>query len=149
MRVIEEAGFTIVKRDFKVRGTGVTLNALAEDADGQPWWFDVTGAFATRRGGLIRTDTMWKCLGRAHVIQNKPNRESTQRVPLIFLTSHLPPRGSAGDTALHAAGPDAFFDAMEMYDSAGQARLAQYASGGHHTRPLTGFWTEREIARLT
>jgi site-specific DNA-methyltransferase (adenine-specific) len=149
LRVIAEAGFTIVKRDFKVRGTGVTINALAEDAEGQAWWFDVTGAFTTTRGGLIRTDTMWKCLGRAHVIQNKPNRESTQRVPLIFLTSHLPPKGSAGDTALRAAGPDAFFDAMEMYDSAGQERLAQYAGGGHYSRPLPGFWTEREIARLT
>jgi modification methylase len=149
LRVIEDAGFNIVKRNVKVRGTGVTVNAVAEDADGRPWWFDITGAFTTTRGGLIRTDTLWKCLGRAHVIQNKVNREATEDIPLIFITSHLPPRSSAGDTALRAAGPDAFFDAMEMYDSAGQARLAQYASGAHYDRPLPGFWTEREIARLT
>jgi site-specific DNA-methyltransferase (adenine-specific) len=148
LRVIEEAGFTVVKRDYKVRGTGVTVNALAEDADGRQWFFDVTGAFTTTRGGLLRTDTLWKCLGRAHVIQNKVNGESTDHVPLVFLTSHLPPKGSAGDTALHAAGPTAFFDAMEMYDAGGQARLAQYAQGGHYDRPLPGFWTDQEIARL-
>jgi site-specific DNA-methyltransferase (adenine-specific) len=151
LRVIEEAGFTIVQRNQKVRGTGVTINAVANDADGRPWYFDITGAFSdiTRRGGLIRTDTLWKCLGRAHVIQNKVNRETTpsDRIPLVFMTSHLPPRGSAGDTALRAAGPEAFFDAMEMYDTAGQARLAAYARGGHH-RPREGFWTERDIARL-
>jgi len=149
LRVIEEAGFTVVQKNHKVRGTGVTVNVVANDADGRPWWFDITGAFTTTRGGLIRTDTLWKCLGRAHVIQNKVNRETTpsDRIPLVFITSHLPPRGGAGDTALRAAGPEAFFDAMEMYDGAGQARLAEYAHGGHH-RPLEGFWTERDIARL-
>jgi site-specific DNA-methyltransferase (adenine-specific) len=148
LRVIEEAGFAVVKRDYKVRGTGVTVNALAEDAEGRQWFFDVTGAFTTTRGGLIRTDTLWKCLGRAHVIQNKVNGELNEPVPLIFLTSHLPTKGSAGDTALHAAGPTAFFDAMEMYDADGFARLQAYAAGGHHDRPVAGFWTDAEIARL-
>ena len=70
---------------------------------------------------------------------------STEKIPLIFLTSHLPARGSSGDTALRAAGTLAFHDAMEMYDEQGQARLAAYASGDGYDRPLTGFWTDKDI----
>jgi site-specific DNA-methyltransferase (adenine-specific) len=145
-KVLEDAGFTIVKRNAKIPGTGVTMNFIAHDADEQQWWFDVTGAFTTTRGGLLRTDTLWKCLGRAHVIQNKVNPGPTERIPLIFLTSHLPKKPSEGDTALRAAGPTAFFDAIEMYDDEGQARLREYATG-RHDLPLPGFWSEQDIAR--
>ena len=30
----------------------------------RPWNFDVTGAFTTTRGGLLRTDSVWKALGQ-------------------------------------------------------------------------------------
>ena len=67
--------------------------------------------------------------------------------PVVFLTSHLPRRGSEGDLALRAAGPEAFFDAIEMLSDAGRARLEEYAKGGHGDRqPLVGFWTSEEIA---
>jgi hypothetical protein len=93
------------------------------------------------RGGLLRTDTMWKCLGRAHVLANRGTK------PVVFLTSHLPKAGSEGDVALHAAGPTAFFDAIAMLSDDGRGRLAQYALGGRHEEPLAGFWTSEEIAR--
>lgn len=71
-RVLEDAGFTITHSNSRLRGLGVRMNFIAADADERPWYFDVTGAwFATTRGGLRRTDTVWKCLGRAHVIQNR------------------------------------------------------------------------------
>jgi site-specific DNA-methyltransferase (adenine-specific) len=139
--VLEDAGFAIVGHNARLRGLGLTVNFVASDADGIPWYFDVSGAFTTTRGGLLRTDTVWKSLGRAHVLANKGKR------PVVFLTSHLPRRPSEGDTALRAAGPTAFFDAIEMLSTSGQERLRQYAQGGFHEQPLPGFWTAQEIAR--
>lgn len=76
------------------------------------------------------------------------NNGRTEKIPLIFLTSHLPERGSEGDVALRAAGPAAFFDAIQMLSTEGQQRLAVYAAGGRQGYPLPGFWAEKEIARL-
>jgi site-specific DNA-methyltransferase (adenine-specific) len=138
-RVLEEAGFVIHARNARQRGLGLIVNIVAADADGILWYFDVSGAFTTTRGGLLRTDTMWKCLGRAHVLANRGIK------PVVFLTSHMPKRGSEGDIALRAAGPQAFFDAIEMLSDSGRARLDEYAKGGHR-QPLVGFWTSEEIA---
>jgi site-specific DNA-methyltransferase (adenine-specific) len=140
-RVLEDAGFTIIDRNARERGLGLTVNFIAADADGVPWYFDVSGAFTTTRGGLLRTDTMWKCLGRAHVLASK------RKAPVLFLTSHLPKRGSEGDVALRAAGMDAFFDAMEMLSDQGRSRLETYAQGGRHETPLPGFWTEDDVRK--
>jgi site-specific DNA-methyltransferase (adenine-specific) len=138
-RVLEDAGFTIHGRNARQRGLALTVNLVAADADGVLWYFDVSGAFTTIRGGLLRTDTMWKCLGRAHVLANRDVK------PVVFLTSNLPKRGSEGDIALRAAGPKAFFDAVEMLSDSGRARLEEYAKGGYR-QPLAGFWTSEEIA---
>ena len=67
--------------------------------------------------------------------------------PIVFLTTHLPRRPSEGDTALRAAGPDAFFDAVEMLSDEGRERLERYAQGGHTDEPLFGFWTAADLAR--
>lgn len=142
-----EAGFVVVGKNSKLRGTGVLMNLIAHDAEGRPWYFDVTGAFTTTRGGLRRTDTVWKCLGRAHVIRNQVNT-GVDMTPLVFLTSHLPRPGSEGDIAMRAAGPLAFYDAIEMLSDAGFDRLSRYAEGGSYDRPLPGFWSEGEIDRL-
>src|SRR5207344_2813962 len=105
----QDAGFTIEERNRRIRKTGVTVDFVATDMDGATWFFDVCGAFTTHRGGLLRTDTVWKSLGRASAL-----KAACRGVPLVFLTSHLPRRSSEGDTALRAAGPGAFFDAVEM-----------------------------------
>src|SRR5690606_14987094 len=42
-RVLADAGFTIVGADRRIRGTGVTVDLVATDAAGDPWWFDVAG----------------------------------------------------------------------------------------------------------
>jgi DNA modification methylase len=149
-KVLEDSGFTITGENRRIPKTGVTVNFIALDADERPWYFDVTGAFTTTRGGLRRTDSVWKCLGRAHVLQNKVNGalKSDDKVPVVFLTSHLPKKGSEGEQAMRAAGPSAFFDAIEMLSPEGQTRLADYASGGHSTRPLAGYWSEKDISRF-
>lgn len=140
--VLADAGFRVVQKGARLRGLGVEVSLVARAADDVPWYFDVTGGFTGAGAGLARADTMWKALGRAHVLaSNKIN-------PVVLVTSHLPRRGSGGDSTLRAAGPRAFFDATEMLSTAGQERLRLYAAGGRHDTPLNGFWTDREIARL-
>jgi hypothetical protein len=139
--VLEGSGFTIVQRNSRLRGLGVTVNFVALDAEGCPWYFDVCGAFTTTRGGLLRTDSVWKSLGRASVLRNN------NKTPVVLLTSHLPRKGSEGHNALRAAGPEVVFDAIEMLDDEQAKRLASYALGGHETWPEAGFWSEKDLSR--
>ena len=82
---------------------------------------------------------VWKTLGRASAI--KIARGTT---PLVILSSHLPKRPSEGDTALRAAGPDAFFDIIDLLSADSLDRLQRYAKGGFTDSPQPGFWTERD-----
>jgi hypothetical protein len=131
-----------VEHSRRVRKTGVTVSFVATDAAGATWFFDLAGAFTSHRGGLLRTDTVWKSLGRACALQGAHGD-----IPLIFLTSHLPRRPSEGDTALRAAGPGAFFDAIEMLSEDSLQRLQLYAKGGYIDNPQPGFWTAQDLAR--
>jgi DNA modification methylase len=141
--LIEAAGFTITHRNRKLRGTGLTVSYVATDATDQAWYFDVSGAFTTSRDGMLRTDTVWKSLGRAHVLANN----NPDGIPLVFLTSDLPRPGSDGDTALRAAGPDAFFDAIALRATHDLERLRTYAADGPSSGPTLGFWTARDLER--
>ena len=140
-QLLEQAGFEIKERNRRIRRTGVTVNFIADDEEGTAWFFDVSGAFTSHRGGLLRTDSVWKSLGRAYALKG-----ARGDVPLVFLTSHLPRRPSEGDTALRAAGPNAFFDAIEMLSQDSVERLEQYARGGSTDDPLPGFWTAPDLA---
>ncbi|CAN5478698.1 hypothetical protein BH10ACT2_BH10ACT2_19750 [soil metagenome] len=147
--VLDAAGFKIKETNRRIRKTGVTVNFVAEDEERDTWFFDVSGAFTSHRGGLLRTDTVWKSLGRAYALRNEVRASG---VPLVFLTSHLPRRPSEGDTALRAAGiEEAFFDAIEMLSQDSLERLHEYAKGGYAKdtakEPLLGFWTPQDLAR--
>jgi len=150
--VLAEAGFEIVQEKVKVAGSGVQLNFLVTDQAGEhSYYVDMSGAFTSSRPGLMRTDTLWKMLGRAHVLKTaQPDHR------LLVLTSHLPRKGSEGDRALRAVGPWSVFDAIEIFDehvgeldidtgeTAGVQRLRSYALNGAE-EPLPGFWTEKDI----
>ncbi len=138
-RRLEEAGFTILKKNARLKGLGLTMNFVAADQAAKEWYFDVSGAFTSVRPGLMRTDTVWKCLGRAHVLANH------EIEPVVFLTSNLPKRGTDGDRALRNATPAAFFDALEIFSDDDFERLSLYARGGRHEQPLPGFWTENDL----
>jgi DNA modification methylase len=141
-RVLTDAGFEIVAEKPKVARLGLQFNFLITDqVEGRQWYVDVSGAFTTVRPGLMRTDTLWKMLGRVHVL--KSNQLEAQ---LLVLTSNLPRPGSEGDKALRSVGPDSVFDAIEIFDRAGQERLHSYADGDADT-PLQGFWSEDDIAQ--
>jgi DNA modification methylase len=138
--LLDEAGFRIVGTDHRIRKTAVTVDLVAIDGEDETWFFDVPGAFTSHRGGLTRTDTVWRSLGRASAL-----RLARGDIPLVFLTSHLPRRPSEGDTALRAAGPGAFFDAIDMLSEHGLERLEKYAGGGCRDVPHPGFWTARDL----
>jgi site-specific DNA-methyltransferase (adenine-specific) len=137
-----DAGFRITHKNSRLRGLGATINFIALDAAGTSWYFDVSGAFTTTRGGLLRSDNVWKSLGRASVLFN------SGRSPIVFLTSNLPRPRSEGDMALRAVGPAVLFDAIEILADDQRQRLSLYAQGDHHTRPECGFWTEKDFVRL-
>jgi hypothetical protein len=137
------SGFEITHRAARQRGLGVTVTFVANDLDGVPWYFDLAGAsFTTTGGGLLRADAVWKTLGRANVLSRNG------RTPVVLLTSHLPRPRSEGELALRAVGPRVVFDAIEMLAEEQTQRLKLYAQGGHDGRPLPGFWTGDDIARL-
>ncbi|MGD9705725.1 MAG: site-specific DNA-methyltransferase [Acidimicrobiia bacterium] len=146
-RLAEEAlvgaGFTITGRDQRIPKAGVTVDFEATDAAGQRWLFDIAGPHTSRRGGLLRTDTVWRALGRAAAVRGRVGRE----VPIVLLASQLPRRPSESDTILRAAGPDAFFDAIDLLSAEARSRLTHYATGGDATAPAPGFWDDGDLAR--
>jgi DNA modification methylase len=139
-QLLEETGFLVARKNLRVRGVGATVNFEAVDSEGRRWWFDVSGAFSSSRGGLLRTDTVWKALGRASVLHGHPDR-----APVVLLTSHEPKRGSEGDLAIRASrrAGATVFDVVGMLDPDGFRRLQSYAGG--HSEPLPGFWTAAEL----
>lgn len=140
--LIQEAGFRIVDKKARQPRLGLDVDFVALDGAGCSWYFAVSGAFTTTRGGLVRADTLWKSLGQAFVLGARGRR------PLVLLTTDLPKPRSEGDTALRALGPGAVFDVMQMLSDADRSRLTLYGRGGLSTKPLSGFWTDADIAKL-
>ena len=140
--LLKDSGFEIVRRNSKVPGLGLSVSVVAKDAEGAPWYFDVSGAFTSTRAGLVRTDTLWKALGRASVLASR------NVAPLVLVSSHLPPRRSSGDRDLHAVGPGGIHDVVGMLVPGDRDRLAAYAKGGHCSRALPGYWTAAELEEL-
>lgn len=129
--VLQDCNFEILFEEKRFP-SGVEVNFVARDAAGKRWFFDTSGAFTSNRAGLRRTDTLWKALGKGAVLKSS----SEAKFPLVFLTTNLPPKGSAGDAALRAARGSVFHDAIEMLSSAGQERLRAYAVGEGYEEPL-------------
>jgi site-specific DNA-methyltransferase (adenine-specific) len=138
------AGFTITRHDHRVPKSGVAVSLVATDAWGSTWFFDVAGPYTSRRGGLLRTETVWRHLGRAHALRGR----TAKTVPLVLLTTQLP-RSGEGDTALRAAGPAALFDIVDLLSDDARARLTRYATGGAADDPQIGFWTVADLDRRT
>ena len=137
-QVLQGAGFHVTGANVKLPDCGITMNLVATDKQSGEWLFDVSGAFTSTRDGLIRTDTMWKTLGRANVLHQigKSRR-------LVFLTTNLPPRDSVGDKSLHLASAT-FFDAIEMLTKEGKERLRRYGAGGDQL-PVPGFRSAQSV----
>jgi hypothetical protein len=135
------AGFTVTRRNQRVRGTGVTVSFAVTDADDTAWYFDLAGANTTHRGGLVRNDVVWRALGRAVAL-----RGASDHIPVVLLTAQLPRRSSDADAALRAGGPGTVFDVIDLLNPSACERLERYAKGGFIDNPQPGFWTAAELA---
>jgi hypothetical protein len=115
----------------------VSFSALG--AGGRTWYFDVAGSNSSYRGGMAKSETVWRALGRAHVMA------AGGVGPLVVLTTQLPRAGTEADRALRAPGPGGIFDVVDLFATEGAARLAAYAKsrGG---APQPGFWSEQDLA---
>jgi len=122
--LLEQCGFSSIVKKVKMPA-GVEVNFTATDADGNDWAFDVSGAFTSARPGLQRTDTLWKAVGRAAVVQNL----GVSRY--VLLTTNAPRKGSAGAKALEAVvGPNRPIHAViELLDEEDWERLRGFALG--------------------
>ena len=130
---IEAAGFRDVRPNRRLRGLGMAVSFSAVGAGGRTWYFDVAGANSSYRGGMAKSETVWRTLGRAHVMA------AGGVGPLVVLTTQLPRAGTEADRALRAPGPGGIFDVVDLFAAEGAARLVAYAKsrGG---APLPGFW---------
>jgi DNA modification methylase len=136
---LDAAGFRHVRPNRRVRGLGLVVDLTAVDAEGRTWYFDVAGPNSAFRGGMARSETVWRTLGRAHVLA------SVDVAPFVVLTTQLPRPGTEADRALRAAGPGALFDAVDLFSDDARTRLAAYASGeSGTTRP--GFWSAADVS---
>ncbi|NLA37541.1 MAG: hypothetical protein GX868_17895, partial [Actinobacteria bacterium] len=136
--LVESVGFRITGRGVKLRKTGVTVSFAATDRSGGEWLLDVVGPQTSLRGGLSKTDTVWRTLGRAAAI-----RQARGATRYVVLTSALPRSSSEGDAALRAAGPAVISDLIDYTDVADVARLAQYAAGD--SAITAGFWSSADL----
>ena len=136
---LEAAGFSDVRPNRRLRGLGVAVDFTGTDAAGRTWYFDVAGPNSAYRGGMVRSETVWRALGRAHVLA------ATGITPFVILTSQLPRAGTESDRALRAPGPGGIFDAVDLFSVDALARLAVYGAGRCGS-PRAGFWSESDVA---
>jgi DNA modification methylase len=125
--LLESSGFSEVRSDVRVPGSGMEVHLMAKDRTGAEWAFEIAGAFTSTRSGLKRAETLWRSIGRAAVLS-----ELRPETPLVVLTTDRPNRASAGHHTLGAVtgSRQPIFDVVEMLVPADQARLAEYALRG-------------------
>ena len=128
------AGFKDVTAGHRVRRSGVEISFAANDSCGAKWYFDVAGANTTHRGGMSKTDVVWRTLGRATAVSSQLDG------PLVVLTTALARSGTPGDLALRSSGPSALFDVIDVTNTDALLRLSAYAGGEHAGKSLPGFW---------
>ena len=136
---LEAAGFADVRPNRRLRGLGLAVDFTGTDAEGRTWYFDVAGPNSAYRGGMARSETVWRALGRAHVMA------AGGHAPFVVLTTQLPRAGTEADRALRAPGPGGMFDAVDLLSTEARARLATYA-GGRCGSPRAGFWSAADVA---
>ena len=124
--LLVESGFTL--EDAKVTkrrrfAGGLGVDWIATDAAGQAWLVLVAGASTVARGGLRRSDVLFRTLGEASVLTNAGHR-------VLLLTTDLPAPRSSPLTALSDARGAALVDAIELGAPGAGERLAAYAAGG-------------------
>jgi DNA modification methylase len=135
---LEAAGFADVRPNRRLRGLGMAVDFTGADAKGRTWYFDVAGPNSAYRGGMARSETVWRALGRAHVLA------AGGHAPFVVLTTQVPRAGTEADRALRAPGPGGIFDVVDLLSGDAPARLKAYARG-RSVSPRVGFWSAADV----
>ncbi len=122
-RVLVEAGFVVHTYNKRVRKTGVAVSFAATDPLDREWLFDVAGPHTSHRGGMLRTEVVWRALGRAAAIQTA--RGDT---PLVLLTTAMPRPKSEGEQALAATGDNLVCATIDLLSPLAIAALTRLAT---------------------
>lgn len=138
---LTEAGFAVVGTDRRIAKTGVTIDFECTDAANRKWFFKVVGAHTSFRGGMTTATTVWDALGKLHAL--RPKLDGT---PIVLLTTRLPDPKTEAGIALRSAGPDAYFDVINVLDESDRDRLRAYVSVQDRSKPQPGWWTTAELA---
>ncbi|MGI9578509.1 MAG: DNA methyltransferase [Microthrixaceae bacterium] len=130
--LLRASGFDDIRTEVKPRGLGIVLNFVATDQTGEDWAFDVSGAFTSSSAGLRRADTLWRSLGNAAVLHESQIQEGGGAMPLVFLTTDAPGKGTSGHKALRVMRGEGrpVFDLVELLNTDDHARLRSYAELG-------------------
>ena len=135
---LEAAGFAGVRPNRRLRGLGLAVDFTGTDAKGRTWYFDVAGPNSAYRGGMARSETVWRALGRAHVLA------AGGHAPFVVLTTQVPRTGTEADRALRAPGPGGIFDVVDLLSGDAPTRLKAYARGRCGS-PRVGFWSAADV----
>ncbi len=131
---LSSSGFDDIAAKPKIAKTGLTCDFLLHSSAGQPYYVDIAGAFTTIRPGLLRSEAIWKMLGRASIL-----RAQIPDARLLVLTSALPKPGSSLDKTIRAVGPEELFDVLALYDADTKTTLRSYAEDVADAAP--GYWS--------
>ena len=110
----------------RVGTTGLRVSFSAEDSAGGLWYFDVAGPNSNYRGGLDRGEVVWRTLGRAAVMQ-----KARGAVPLVLLTTQLPPPRSEAAKALEHSIPNVISAVVTLQHDDAVAELAEFFAQGY------------------
>ncbi|MEZ5322089.1 MAG: site-specific DNA-methyltransferase [Microthrixaceae bacterium] len=133
--LLAECGFVDLRTDVRPRSSGVSIDLVATDSTGREWAFLVAGSLTSGASGMRSADTFWRVLGTAAVLHEYPTRPRTAArtaMPLVVITTALPPRSSPRRAAMAVmSGPGApVLDVIRLLDSADHDRLRTYATSG-------------------
>ncbi len=138
-RMLVEAGFTHVESPAVFKDLGVTVAYRARDHRGQPWLFEVCGAFSSTRPGLARRDVLLRTIGTATVLAAArtavPVREDLGT--FVVLSTDTPtPRSPAGRTLAAVCGPGrVIHDVITLLSLDDHMRLRELAQGAPQEVP--------------
>jgi site-specific DNA-methyltransferase (adenine-specific) len=120
--LIEGAGFSALRAEARI--AGLEFAFAAQDRGGGHWLFDVSGSFGRGKSGLIKSETLWKALGKASALRALQSRGPR----LVLLTMHLPAPGTPEHDALVALRGEVVADAFGMLEADTTEGLRAHAS---------------------
>lgn len=120
--LLSECGFTGIEERVKI-GRGLVMDYRASDDQGDPWFFDIVGAYALGHEAFRQTEEMWRTIGKAFLVS-----ELIEGIRQVWLVTQLPKKGSAGAFALDRARDSVIEDAVEILSLEGVNRLRALAS---------------------